>query len=123
MRNKASLLLMEQLIMLLVFALTAAVCLQGFAYASQVSRSIHQRENGTFLAQTVAEEVKNGQNRTGSYYYDEELNPVSADEDWCYRLELTQLPQRIPGLGQTQVQVENADARQLALLTVGWQEG
>ena len=38
MKNKAPLSLMEQLIMLLVFALSVALCLQIFVFSAQISR-------------------------------------------------------------------------------------
>ena len=37
-RSKAPLALMEQIIMILVFALTAAVCMQAFVYSSNLSK-------------------------------------------------------------------------------------
>lgn len=37
-RSKAPLALMEQIIMILVFALASAVCLQAFVYADRLSR-------------------------------------------------------------------------------------
>ena len=40
MKSKASLLLMEQLVMVLVFALAAALCLQVFLRADQISTEI-----------------------------------------------------------------------------------
>lgn len=58
MKNKALLPLMEQLIMILVFALTAALCLQGFALASKAS---HRQENANLAAlklQNAAELLK-----------------------------------------------------------------
>ena len=38
MKNRTSLVLMEQLVMVLVFALAAAVCLTVFAEADRISR-------------------------------------------------------------------------------------
>lgn len=52
-RSKAPLALMEQIIMILVFALTAAVCLQAFVYSNNLSER-GDREN---LAATHAQEV------------------------------------------------------------------
>ena len=60
MKHKASLVLMEQLIMLLVFALAAAICLGLFAGAGELSRETRQLDTGVFLAQTAAEGLKAG---------------------------------------------------------------
>ena len=46
MKSKAPLMLMEQMIMLLVFALAAALCLQAFVKSEQLSS---RSETGTVL--------------------------------------------------------------------------
>lgn len=43
-RSKAPLALMEQLIMILVFAAAAAVCVRAFVYASQLSKEGSDRQ-------------------------------------------------------------------------------
>jgi len=58
MKNKAPLPLMEQLIMVLVFALTAALCLQGFSLADRMSRRHEAREKAVVMAQNAAETLK-----------------------------------------------------------------
>ena len=58
MKNKAPLPLMEQLIMVLVFALTAALCLQGFSLADRISRRQEAKETAAMLAQNMAETLK-----------------------------------------------------------------
>lgn len=44
MRSKAPLALMEQMVMVLVFALAAALCLQAFALADRISRQNAERD-------------------------------------------------------------------------------
>ena len=46
MRSKAPLALMEQMVMVLVFALAAALCLQAFALADRISRQELPGEGG-----------------------------------------------------------------------------
>ncbi|MDO4530820.1 MAG: hypothetical protein Q4C06_02465 [Bacillota bacterium] len=58
MRSKTPLVLMEQLIMVLVFALAAAICLQVFVYAEQVSQRNEALAEAALLAQSTAEELK-----------------------------------------------------------------
>ena len=58
MRNKAPLALMEQLVMLLVFALAAALCLQVFVLSDQLSRRCEERDRVVVVAQNAAEIMK-----------------------------------------------------------------
>ena len=58
MRSKASLFLMEQLVMLLVFALAAALCLGVFVRADRISEETHQRDQAVILACNAAELLK-----------------------------------------------------------------
>lgn len=122
MKDKAPLLLMEQLIMILVFALTAAICLRGFAYASQVSRDIRQREQAVLLVQSAAEELKVSRQTDSTCYYDEMLEAVDAQENWCFRVVVQSQTSGISGLGQAQIRVDSTDTENLFTLTVGWQE-
>ena len=46
MRSKAPLVLMEQLVMVLVFALAAALCVQVFVLSDQTSRNYAARDRG-----------------------------------------------------------------------------
>ena len=58
MRNKSPLALMEQVLMVLVFAMAAALCLQGFALANRISTRMETRNQAITLAQNAAEIVK-----------------------------------------------------------------
>lgn len=57
-RSKAPLALMEQIIMILVFALAAAACLQAFVYASRVSEEGEKRDLAIVRVQELAEYSK-----------------------------------------------------------------
>lgn len=57
-RSKAPLALMEQIIMILVFALTAAVCLQAFVYSNQLSKEGERQNVAAVYAQEIAEYCK-----------------------------------------------------------------
>lgn len=54
-RSKAPLALMEQIIMILVFALASAVCLQAFVYADTLSKQGELRDLAVMRAQEMAE--------------------------------------------------------------------
>lgn len=60
MENKTSLPLMELLMMTLIFALAAALCLGAFAKAQQISVQTAHRETAALLAQNGAELLKSG---------------------------------------------------------------
>ena len=56
--SKAPLVLMEQVIMVLVFALVAAMCIQAFALARSISLRMAERDHAMNISQTLAETVK-----------------------------------------------------------------
>ena len=58
MKSKAPLLLMEQMVMLLVFALAAALCLQAFVKSDELSARGEARDRAAVLCQTAAETVR-----------------------------------------------------------------
>ena len=58
MRNRTTLSLMELTLMLLLFAMTAAVCLRAFALSDRLSRQAEQRDRAVLWAQTMAETWK-----------------------------------------------------------------
>ncbi|MDD7643224.1 MAG: hypothetical protein PUK75_12275 [bacterium] len=56
--SKAPLVLMEQVIMVLVFALVAALCIQAFVLARTLSVRMTDRDRAMNVSQTLAETVK-----------------------------------------------------------------
>lgn len=58
MRSKAPLALMEQLVMVLVFALAAALCVQVFILSDRTSRRNEARDRAVVEAQNAAETLK-----------------------------------------------------------------
>lgn len=58
MKNRTSLVLMEQLIMVLVFALAAALCLNFFVKADHISRETARRDEAILMAQNSAQVLK-----------------------------------------------------------------
>jgi len=58
MRSKAPLAMLEQVVMLLVFALAAALCLQAFVLSDQHSKRHSRRDAAVVEVQQVAETVK-----------------------------------------------------------------
>lgn len=126
MKSKASLVLMEQLVMILVFALSAALCLSLFARADGLSRETALQDRAVVLAQNGAETIKacRGDLEEAARYLEGEVSDgtLTAQHDDLY-LEITSLPGEIPGLGTGEVTVYEAGTEQvLFTLTAAWQE-
>ena len=133
MRSRASLSVLEQLIMLLIFALAAAICLRAFAWADVASersaacdRAMREAQNAAAVIRQTrgnmadAAELWGGSVRDGSWVigYDESWN--RADGTSCL-LKVTPIDDGIGLLGQAAVSVER-NGQQLAALEVAWQE-
>ena len=99
-KSKSHLALMEQAIMILVFAFAAAICVQAFQKADATSKELAARDRAVNYGQTVAETVKSvhGDLEAAAgilggiaeedkllFWYDIEWNRVSK-EDAAYEL-------------------------------------
>ena len=133
MKNKAPLALMEQLIMILVFALAAALCLRLFVYSDQVSVNGAARDQAAAVVQNAAETLKAcGDAEAGAQALDAcregEGWYIGYDEAWqvtreqpAYRVVI--LPGEEDGfLGSAQVTAEDGEGESLFAVTVMWQE-
>ena len=58
MRSKAPLAMMEQIVMVLVFAIAATVCLQSFALSVKFSEQYETTDKAILVVQNVAEKLK-----------------------------------------------------------------
>lgn len=127
MRSRAPLSLMEQMVMLLVFALAAAVCLQVFVKSDELSRSSEVRDRAAAACQNAAEIIRRagrleaGPGRAGRQYYDENWEPVSG-ETGAYWLEVQELESSLPGLGRAAVSVSARGGETLFELDIAWQK-
>jgi len=138
MKNKAPLALMEQLIMLLVFALAAALCLQIFVFSGRVSRYCRMRSHGVTVAQNAAEAMKLNRGdlrRCAGQYggtWDDDRWQMGFDKDWqqtapedaAYLLQVTLREDGIPLLGTADIAVRetDAEAEEFIRIAVSWQE-
>lgn len=140
MRSKAPLALMEQMVMIVVFALAAALCLQAFVYSDRMSRRNEARDRAVVLCQSVAETVRVSDGdlkaavtqaagaqpvQTGERWtvdYASDWTP--AAEDAAYRLTVERTEEELPGLGGALIQVIELDETETVLfqLEVAWQE-
>ena len=110
MKNKASLLLMEQLVMILVFALAAALCLEAFAKAETISGETVRRDRAVVLARNAAELLKAGE--------DTAAENLGRDG---YRVDVIPRDSGLPGLAQAEITVYFEEEPVFSLET-GWQE-
>lgn len=133
MKGKGSLALMEQIVMLLAFALAAALCLQAFVKSDQLSRRSEAADHAAVLCQSVAETIRhnggdlkgamtqvNGTEplqRDGFWFanYDENWQVITYEEDGrgalptpsgirTYTLWVRELDSALPGLGKANVE-------------------
>ena len=133
MKAKAPLAMMEQIIMVLVFALAAAICLRAFVWAGDLSRQTDAESQALLRAESAAEVLKSchgdyaaavsllgGTWQGGSWQ-------ISYDENWepggdAYRLILEPEEDKQDNLGAARVTVSDRKSRELAAFVVGWQE-
>lgn len=112
MKNKSSLLLMEQLVMVLVFALAAALCLTAFVKADQISRETVRRDEAVLLAQNAAQVLK-----ATSGDVELAMEEAAASD---YRVEIERIDTH-DLLGQAEIRVWQEEKLVFTLRT-GWQE-
>lgn len=107
MKSRASLLLMELLVMILVFSVASAVCLQLFAGAENLSRRTGRQDRAVLLAQNVAEQLKAGK------------TPETSKDGFI--LEIKSMETGYPGLRRGEIAVVY-EGEILYTLTVGYRE-
>lgn len=112
MKHKTSLLLMEQLVMILVFAVAAALCLQIFSKSWDISEETARRDTAVILARNAAELLK---------ATDGNLQAAEALSRDGYRVTVVSLPASVPGLAQAEIAV-TFEEKTLFSLETGWQE-
>lgn len=124
MKNKAPLALLEQVIMLLVLAVAAAVCLHLFASAGVQAEQNRLQDRAMEQAQNTAEVLKSHTGDmekaallTGGSYE----NGVLTVSDSGFTVTAEPIPQDNPLLGMAQVTAAS-EGEILAQLTVCWQE-
>lgn len=142
MRHKPPLILMEQMIMLLVFALAAALCLQAFVRSDAASRQSEARDRAVNLCQSMAEEMRlNGGNPAEAaeavlegWQCETGLFRVPLNEDMTayaesgfpyenapYFLEVYTASYQTPGLDGADIHITTRDGEDLFSLEVCWQ--
>jgi len=78
MKSKAPLAMMEQIVMVLVFALAAALCLQTFVLSGKISKKTEAKNRAVTEVQNAAELMKNG----GFLEYVERYAPTETEGEY-----------------------------------------
>jgi hypothetical protein len=128
-RNKTTLAMMELAIMILVFAIAAAVCLQAFAFASRRSKQSEKLRQGVVLAQLGAESIKGNKGDLTKVREEiKEIYPALTEtEDGFTLLEndllMTVEKESATGLlGSANITVTDSEGTTIYELSVKWQE-
>ena len=134
MRSKTPLALMEQLIMVLVFALAAALCMRAFVLSDGMSRAMEERDRALPALQTVAETLKlcrGDLSRTEEtaeavldnvdivLYHDGEWENIGSD---TLRIGILPTESSSDLMGCAEITAVNREGEAILSLTVAWQE-
>ena len=137
MKSKAPLTMMEQMVMLLVFALAAALCLQAFVKSDEMSRNMEARDQAVTLCQSAAEAIRHSGGDfekaaeiLGANVYDQDSLMIDYKEDWTpadntmrYTLGANREESGVSGLGKAEVWVrDEANDVELFRIETAWQE-
>ena len=135
MKSRAPLALMEQTVMVLIFALAAALCLRAFALADGISRQVEATDRAVLWAESAADTLKarNGDLSRAAAELGGEVDgqrwTVLLDENWqetagepAYTLTVQPVESNQPLLGRAQIDVAEKNGDSLFSLEVCWQE-
>ena len=111
MKRRGTLALVEQSVMLLIFAVAAALCLRGFLAAELTARENEIRDEAVLQVRNVAEQLKYTNGKWG----------FEQNSDACI-VSVRYLEQELPGLGKAEVIVTDREGAVLFSLPVAWQE-
>lgn len=126
-RSKAPLALMEQSIMILVFALASAVCLQAFVYSNNLSKKGDRTEIAMNKAQAVTEYCKDNHGNLdkvceilGGERQDNGLVISYEEEEMKLILEMTE---RTDYTEKAVIRVCELDGGEIYRMETAWQKG
>ena len=135
MKSRAPLALMEQTVMVLVFALAAALCLRAFVLADGISRRVEATDRAVLWAESAADTLtaRNGDLAQAAAELGGNLDGqrwiIPLDETWqetagesAYTLTVQPVESDQPLLGKAQIDVAEKNGESLFSLEVCWQE-
>ena len=134
-RSKAPLALMGQLLVVLFFAVAAAICLQAFAKSEIISEQSENRDQASRICQNAAETLKSvygdldaaklviGGNVSGDSLTVRYNDKWEEDQNGVNQLLVTIVDSGEEGLGRADLAVTDQDGVELFGLSCAWQEG
>lgn len=138
MKRKAPLSMMELMVMIAVFAMASALCLQAFVKSDQLSRRVEARDSAAVLCQSVAETLRHteGDFRQAAQllqaqHCEDDSLMLDYDSDWAiaeetmrYTLGASRVESAQPGLGKAEVWCRDEESdEELFRLEISWQKG
>lgn len=126
MKSRSPLIMLEQLLMLLVFALAAALCLQAFVLADSQSKTTSRRDSAIIEVQRTAETIKycggDMEKAAGILGADWEEDALSLDCGDC-SIYARNEDSGTKLLGSARVWAEDEKGQELLAISVAWQSG
>lgn len=121
MRNRAFLPLIEQVLMIAVFAIVSAICIGCFVSARTISLETERKDTAVILAQNAAESIKaNGLLEKTVAFFNEDMTQNSDDGEYVVVCEPTEDGNEL--LGSANIKVFFGDKLTFEINTT-WQEG
>jgi len=138
MKNKVTLVLIELAVMLTVFALAAALCLNAFVWSDEISKNCEAQERALLHAQNAAEilkytggDLEEASNLLGgtvsgaqwTLLFDEEGQVIAQKEKAVYDVlvEVTDSGHQLLGTALVTAR-RTTDQKELFCITAAWQE-
>lgn len=132
MKSKAPLVMMEQIIMVLVFALAAALCLQTFVLSGKLSKRTEAQGRAAIEAQNAAESmkahglgsyVKEAEQTANGYrfFFDAGWNKVSVSDEAAYYLEVCPVNEDNEYIWKAEIIVKEPDGTELFSISAAGQ--
>ncbi len=126
MRGKSPLVITEMCLMLLVFAISAALCLGVFVLSDDISAGAEERDRASLLAQNCAEAIKaaDGDLAAAAEILGADCSgeAFSLERGGLY-LSAEKAESRHELLGLSHVSVKNGDGEELIAFDCPWQKG
>ena len=135
MKNKAPLMLMEIMILMLVFAFATALCIKAFVKSDEISRRSEARDNAVIIVENVAERLRNngGDLAKTAMELDADLNGNTivinydkythkTDNVSEYQMKAELCSAKMKGMGEARISVSDKKSDELFAVSVMWQE-
>ena len=122
-KSKSPLALMEQVIMIVVFAFAAALCVQAFVMSDTMSKEAYTRDKAVMYCQSFAETIKARTKDREEFllYYNENWEECSEEEaDYIAEFIITEQTEYL-NKGKVSIKEKNEES-EIFSLPVYWQE-